>query len=68
MSSSTAGTLAPKPAIATGSATMSGRVRNRLSGRWASVIAIVIAVVWTLPTFGLLVSSFRPETAISSGA
>ena len=39
--------------------------KKRLSSPWASLAAIVIAVLWTLPTFGLLVSSFRPERAIS---
>ncbi|WNB85497.1 carbohydrate ABC transporter permease [Cellulomonas sp. ATA003] len=34
--------------------------RKRLSSPWASGIAIVIAILWTVPTFGLLVTSFRP--------
>ncbi|WP_030435590.1 carbohydrate ABC transporter permease [Actinoplanes subtropicus] len=38
--------------------------KKRLSSPWASLAAIVIAVLWTIPTFGLLVSSFRPETKI----
>jgi len=38
--------------------------RKRLSSPWASLTAIVIAVLWTIPTFGLLVSSFRPERVI----
>ncbi|GAA4602334.1 alpha-glucoside transport system permease protein [Actinoplanes octamycinicus] len=38
--------------------------KKRLSSPWASLAAIVIAVLWTLPTFGLLLSSFRPELAI----
>jgi alpha-glucoside transport system permease protein len=40
--------------------------RKKLSSPWASLAAIVIAVLWTLPTFGLLVSSFRPERAIKT--
>jgi alpha-glucoside transport system permease protein len=40
--------------------------KKRLSSPWASLAAIVIAVLWTLPTFGLLVSSFRPERAIKT--
>jgi alpha-glucoside transport system permease protein len=37
------------------------RARKRLSSPWASLAALVIAVLWTIPTFGLLLSSFRPE-------
>ncbi|MDD9206531.1 carbohydrate ABC transporter permease, partial [Georgenia sp. 10Sc9-8] len=35
--------------------------KGRLSSPWASGIAILIAVLWTVPTFGLLVTSFRPS-------
>ncbi|WP_436763881.1 carbohydrate ABC transporter permease [Streptosporangium sp. V21-05] len=42
------------------------RVRRRLSGRVASAVAIVIAVLWTTPTFGLLLSSLRPEDQIKT--
>ncbi len=38
--------------------------KKRLSRPWASLAAIVLAVLWTLPTFGLLLSSFRPELDI----
>ncbi|AGL18181.1 carbohydrate ABC transporter permease [Actinoplanes sp. N902-109] len=40
--------------------------RRKLTSPWASLAAVVIAVLWTLPTFGLLVSSFRPERAIKT--
>jgi alpha-glucoside transport system permease protein len=46
--------------------TASRRARKRLSSPWASVAAVVLGVLWTLPTFGLLVSSFRPERAIKT--
>lgn len=36
------------------------KARKRLSNPWASGIAIVIALLWTVPTFGLLTTSFRP--------
>ena len=46
----------------TGAPTSSAaRARKRLSSPWASLAALVIAVLWTIPTFGLLLSSFRPE-------
>ena len=40
------------------------RVRRRLSGAAASLVALVIAVVWTVPTAGLFISSFRPAEQI----
>ena len=41
-------------------------VKGRLSSPWASGIAIVIAILWTVPTFGLFVTSFRPRAEIRS--
>ncbi|WP_150244492.1 carbohydrate ABC transporter permease [Nocardiopsis quinghaiensis] len=41
-----------------------GRVRRRLSGSAAGIAALVIAVLWTVPTAGLLISSFRPAEEI----
>jgi alpha-glucoside transport system permease protein len=40
--------------------------KKKLSSPWASLAALIIAVLWTIPTFGLLVSSFRPERAIKT--
>ncbi|HEY3336883.1 MAG TPA: carbohydrate ABC transporter permease [Propionicimonas sp.] len=40
------------------------RVKGKLSSPWASGLALVIALLWTLPTFGLLVTSFRPPAEI----
>ena len=40
--------------------------RRRLTSPWATVAAIVLATVWTVPTFGLLVTSFRPAADINS--
>jgi alpha-glucoside transport system permease protein len=42
------------------------KAKKKLTSPWASLVAIVIAVLWTLPTFGLLISSFRPERAIKT--
>jgi alpha-glucoside transport system permease protein len=33
--------------------------KTKLTSPWASGIAIVIALLWTIPTFGLFVTSFR---------
>ncbi|GIJ11147.1 carbohydrate ABC transporter permease [Micromonospora andamanensis] len=46
--------------------TRASRVRKRLNSRTATLVAIVIAVVWTIPTFGLFVSSLRPENQIKT--
>jgi alpha-glucoside transport system permease protein len=40
--------------------------RAKLSSPWASGVAILIAVVWTIPTIGLLISSFRPQQSINT--
>jgi len=40
--------------------------KTKLSSPWASLLAIVIAILWTVPTFGLLLSSFRPEQEIKT--
>ncbi|MBX9246009.1 carbohydrate ABC transporter permease [Actinotalea ferrariae] len=39
-------------------------VRKRAANPWASIIALVIALLWTIPTFGLFVTSFRPAGEI----
>jgi len=40
--------------------------RRKLSSPWASVAAVVLAIAWTTPTLGLLVTSFRPAKDITS--
>ncbi|GAB2457144.1 carbohydrate ABC transporter permease [Nocardioides hungaricus] len=48
------------------SRTAASAARDGLTGRVASAVALLIAVLWTAPTFGLLVSSFRPEDDVKS--
>jgi len=43
-----------------------GRAKKKLTSRWASLAAAVIALLWTIPTFGLAVSSIRPERQIKT--
>lgn len=42
----------------------SSTLKSALTNRIGSALAIVIAVLWTVPTFGLLLSSLRPEAQI----
>jgi alpha-glucoside transport system permease protein len=42
------------------------QAKRRLSSPLASAIVILITIVWTIPTMGLLVTSFRPKAEASS--
>jgi alpha-glucoside transport system permease protein len=55
-------TVSVEAAVAKESA--AATARKSLTSPWASLIAIVIAVLWTTPTAGLLISSFRPENDV----
>lgn len=44
-------------------ATAVGRVRKGLTNPVASIFALVVGVLWTIPTIGLLVQSFRDKHA-----
>jgi alpha-glucoside transport system permease protein len=61
-------TAAPEasPLYRSDATTMAGRVRRKLSTRTASVVSILIAILWTIPTFGLFISSLRPEDQIKT--
>ncbi len=37
---------------------------QKLTSPWASLTAVLIAVLWTIPTLGLFISSFRPEAQV----
>ncbi|MDI3194082.1 carbohydrate ABC transporter permease [Pseudarthrobacter sp. AL07] len=49
-----------RPATPEDSAPIMRRVKTKLTSRWATAAAVIIATIWTVPTFGLLVSSIRP--------
>jgi alpha-glucoside transport system permease protein len=40
--------------------------KTKLSSPWASGVAIILAILWTIPTFGLFVTSFRPQEDINA--
>ena len=42
------------------------RTHKSLSSPWATTGAIIIAALWTLPPFGLFLSSFRPAADITT--
>jgi alpha-glucoside transport system permease protein len=35
--------------------------RKKLTSKWASLVVVVITVLWTIPTFGLAITSLRPK-------
>jgi alpha-glucoside transport system permease protein len=42
------------------------KARDIFASPIASAVAVIIAILWTIPTFGLLVSSIRPEKDINN--
>ena len=38
------------------------RTKQRLTSRGATIASLIIAVLWTIPTIGLFITSIRPET------
>lgn len=59
-------TLTKKSAATTPRRSTAAAAKQRLSRPWASLFAVVLAVLWTIPTLGLLVTSFRPVADINS--
>jgi alpha-glucoside transport system permease protein len=49
------------PDVVSAPTSRSAAAKKGLTSPWASLAALVIAVLWTIPTFGLFLSSFRPE-------
>ena len=45
--------------------TVSKRTKKRLTSRGATIAALIIAILWTTPTFGLFITSFRPAADIN---
>ena len=46
--------------------TQTARVKRRLTSRTATIAALIVAVLWTIPTFGIFISSFRPAELIQT--
>ncbi|MDT0180430.1 carbohydrate ABC transporter permease [Microbacterium sp. ARD31] len=42
------------------------RTKRRLTSRWATLAALIIAILWSIPTLGLLITSFRPREEIQT--
>jgi alpha-glucoside transport system permease protein len=69
MSTTPANPAAPEVAVAEATEAqvpIARRVKKRLTSRGATAAAIIIAVIWTVPTFGLFISSLRPEDNIQA--
>ena len=49
-----------------GERSIAKRTKHRLTNKWATLAALLIAVLWTVPTFGLFVSSLRPAALVNS--
>lgn len=58
----------PMPAPSGKGPSIPQAARRSLSSPWATAVVIVITILWTIPTFGLLVTSLRPSgPAVNSG-
>ncbi len=66
MSAETTTTTGQSAGDRTATPTAAAEAKKRLTSPWASLAAVIIATLWTLPTAGLLISSFRPENDVKS--
>ena len=41
-------------------------IRKSFSSKTASILVVLLTILWTVPTFGVLVTSFRPAAAVTS--
>jgi alpha-glucoside transport system permease protein len=41
-------------------------ISTSLSSRWGKVLVYALVILWTIPTFGILVSSIRPEIDVKT--
>jgi alpha-glucoside transport system permease protein len=41
-------------------------IRKAFSSKWASIFVVLLTIVWTVPTFGLLVTSVRPGSDVAT--
>ena len=54
------------PPVAMAPAVSTAQVaKKKLTSPWASLVAIIIAVIWTTPTLGLFITSFRTQRDIA---
>ena len=58
----------PGPVEPRGPSSMAGRARRGLTNPVASVVALVVGVVWTIPTASLLIQSFRGKKGQDSSS
>ncbi|MDO8105895.1 carbohydrate ABC transporter permease [Isoptericola sp. b441] len=42
------------------------RIRKSFSSRLASLLVVLLTILWTIPTFGLLVTSLRPQADVGT--
>ena len=62
--SATSTPVTTTPPVTPAPVAAAAKARKGLTRPWASLAALILAILWTLPTFGLFVSSFRPARDI----